>query len=95
MGNDHTFFRNADCKYFPCHKVEDDSRFNCLFCFCPLYWLKDCGGNSCYKNGIKDCTGCTLPHSPGGYEHVIARLKQEFKTRRDQETEPTPEKKTS
>ncbi|MBU1002286.1 MAG: cysteine-rich small domain-containing protein [Proteobacteria bacterium] len=80
--SDHRYIRNADCQYFPCHKVADDSFFNCLFCFCPLYWLENCGGNPGYREGIKDCTGCTLPHKPGGYEHVIERLKQEIGQRR-------------
>lgn len=79
---DHTYFCNTDCQYFPCHKVTDDSFFNCLFCFCPLYWLEDCGGNPANRDGIKDCTGCTVPHSPGGYEHVLKRLKQEFEAKR-------------
>ncbi|HIV85186.1 MAG TPA: cysteine-rich small domain-containing protein [Candidatus Monoglobus merdigallinarum] len=70
------FFENKTCEYYPCHKAE---RINCLFCFCPLYSLS-CGGN--YKiidgsNGgkIKDCSGCLLPHTDGGYEYVVGRLK--------------------
>lgn len=84
---DQTYFRNTDCAYFPCHKVGDDGFFNCLFCFCPLYWLDDCGGNPADMGGVKDCTGCTVPHSPGGYEHVIKRLKQEFERRKAAGTE--------
>lgn len=82
MDNDHTFFRNAGCKYFPCHEVGDDASFNCLFCFCPLYWLADCGGSPSYASGVKDCTNCTLPHDPGGYERVLDRLRREFQARR-------------
>ena len=76
MKNDHTFFQNRECAYFPCHKVEDDREFNCLFCYCPLYTLADqCGGNFRYtENGIKDCSGCTLPHSRKGYEYVISKF---------------------
>ncbi|WP_461208977.1 cysteine-rich small domain-containing protein [Desulfocurvus sp. DL9XJH121] len=89
MGNDHSFFRNAECRYFPCHAVEDDSRFNCLFCFCPLYWLENCGGKPRWTHGVKDCTNCTLPHDPGGYEHVLARLKEEFARRKRTDGEPS------
>lgn len=70
--NDHSFFQNRECKYFPCHKGADED-FNCLFCYCPLYVLGDqCGGNFRYtEKGIKDCTNCLVPHSCGGYEHIL------------------------
>lgn len=70
--NDHSFFQNRQCPYFPCHKGAEED-FNCLFCYCPLYALGDgCGGNFRYtENGIKDCTGCLLPHSPGGYDYIL------------------------
>ena len=75
--NDHSFFQNKDCKYFPCHKTDRDD-FNCLFCYCPLYALGDgCGGNFRYtEKGIKDCTNCLIPHSPGGYDYVLAKYPQ-------------------
>ena len=78
MKNSYCFFQNKDCAYFPCHKVEDDSNFNCLFCFCPLYALGDkCGGNCTYtENGIKDCSGCLIPHSAGGYDYILSRFPQ-------------------
>ena len=41
MENSACFFRNYECAGFPCHKVEDDENFNCLFCFCPLYSKKE------------------------------------------------------
>lgn len=73
--NDYSFFQNRECQYFPCHKM-DAENFNCLFCYCPLYALGDrCGGHFAYtKSGIKDCSGCTVPHSPGGYEYVRSRF---------------------
>lgn len=82
MEHSHKYFRNDACQYFPCHKVEDDTAFNCLFCFCPLYLLDDCGGDFVLRGGIKDCTGCARPHGPGGYEHVLARLRQWREERR-------------
>lgn len=72
------FFQNHKCEYFPCHKTENSKNFNCLFCYCPLYALKDqCGGNFKYlENGIKDCSGCMIPHSDKGYEHIMAHIKE-------------------
>ncbi len=73
------FFRNINCEYFPCHKNVDVDNFNCLFCFCPLYSMKDCGGNPEYlPNGVKDCTNCIKPHV--NYDAVIERLKKESKS---------------
>ncbi|MDR0308988.1 MAG: cysteine-rich small domain-containing protein, partial [Coriobacteriales bacterium] len=58
MKNSSSFFNNQDCKYFPCHSGIVPDRFNCIFCFCPLYFLgKECCGDFVYsKKGIKDCT---------------------------------------
>ena len=73
--NDHSFFQNRECKYFPCHKGSAED-FNCLFCYCPLYTLGDrCGGKFRYtEKGIKDCTNCLIPHSPGGYTYVLSKI---------------------
>ncbi len=79
---DYNYFQNKECKYYPCHDMDDQS---CLFCFCPLYYYKDCGGycgkfniphynpNGLIKN--KDCSTCSLPHTPQGYTYVINFLK--------------------
>ena len=77
MKNSHRFFRNDQCEYFPCHQGLDPAHFNCLFCFCPLYFLPDCGGEGVMRQGIKDCTTCTRPHRPDGYDAIIARLRDE------------------
>lgn len=78
MKNSYSFFQNRECEYFPCHKVKDDATFNCLFCYCPLYALGDqCSGNFSYtENGIKDCSGCILPHSLQGYEYVLSKFSE-------------------
>lgn len=69
------FHQHRKCEFFPCHKVDNPDEFNCLFCYCPLYMLKDkCGGNFKYTNGVKDCSGCTVLHSPGGYDHVMSKM---------------------
>lgn len=72
--NDHyKYFSNKQCPYYPCHKVDNEDEFNCLFCFCPLYLLgTECGGNYTFTSqGVKDCTNCTLPHTKDGYEHIM------------------------
>lgn len=70
------FIQNTKCEYFPCHKTNNTGTFNCLFCYCPLYGLKNrCGGNFHYlENGIKDCSDCMIPHSSKGYEHVMCHI---------------------
>ena len=80
MPNSYKFFENKDCVFFPCHEIEENE-FNCIFCYCPLYFLGDkCGGN--FKNvgdGIKDCTHCLIPHKPGGYEYVMGKIGENIK----------------
>ena len=74
------FFQNKKCEFFPCHKVANEDEFNCLFCFCPLYILKDkCGGNLKYSNGIKDCSDCIIPHSKNGYEFIMNKMEEVIK----------------
>lgn len=75
MSENYKFFQNKKCEYFPCHKGVNEEDFNCLFCYCPLYLLKeDCGGNFSYINGIKDCSKCTLPHSKNSYEYIMSKM---------------------
>ena len=75
MKNNFSFFQNRECEYFPCHKMQEDD-FNCLFCYCPLYALGDkCGGNFIYiEAGIKDCSGCTVPHTSTGYSYIASKI---------------------
>ena len=70
------FFSHRACEFFPCHAVKDPESFNCLFCYCPLYALgEECGGNFQYtENGVKDCTNCLIPHSPGGYDLSLIHI---------------------
>ncbi|MCL1803840.1 MAG: cysteine-rich small domain-containing protein [Eubacteriaceae bacterium] len=72
------FFQNKNCKYFPCHDNIEPEIFNCMFCYCPLYALgEECGGNFSYKNkkGVKDCTGCTVPHQKDNYDYMIEKTR--------------------
>ena len=67
-----SFFSHTNCEYFPCHKGVAPEEFNCLFCYCPLYALgKDCGGNFVMlENGVKDCSGCGIPHRKENYGFI-------------------------
>lgn len=77
MKNSYRFFNNTDCEYFPCHKTEKPEEFNCLLCFCPLYFFEECGGNyRLLDSGVKDCTNCMIPHVPKGYDHILGKLKE-------------------
>ena len=77
MDNSYRFFSNRDCKYFPCHDVKNKDDFNCLFCYCPLYLMEECGGNYKINKGVKDCSGCMIPHSPKGYDYINKKLMDE------------------
>lgn len=69
------FFQHRDCEFFPCHKKTEEEKFNCLFCYCPLYALgEQCGGNFEYtEDGIKDCSNCMIPHSEKSYEYIMSK----------------------
>ena len=41
MKNSFYYFENRDCQYYPCHK--EMAEMNCLFCYCPLYFLSESG----------------------------------------------------
>ena len=75
MENSYKFFQNKECEWFPCHSTQQIENFSCLMCFCPLYNFADCGGNfKLLKNGIKDCSGCMIPHY--NYDYIIKKLSE-------------------
>lgn len=74
---DFSFVQNRACAYFPCHEIEDIEEFNCLFCYCPLYLISDCGGDFVFlANGVKDCSGCLVPHYRGNYSLIVDQLRR-------------------
>ena len=77
----YAFFQNTKCEYFPCHPTGHPEDFNCLFCYCPLFALgRKCGGNCKYtEDGVKDCSGCLLPHQRGNYDYVTSRFEEIMK----------------
>ena len=81
------FFCNRECEFFPCHDVADSGDFNCLFCYCPLYALgSECGGDFSYTaEGIKDCSGCLIPHGKDAYEYISGRIEETMVRRRADE----------
>ena len=74
----YSFFSHRACEYFPCHGGVAPEDFNCLFCYCPLYALgKECGGNFVIlENGVKDCSGCTIPHRKENYGWITEHFQQ-------------------
>ena len=85
----YAFFTNTACEYYPCHPVEPGEPFNCLFCYCPLYLLGSrCGGDFVMlANGVKDCSGCLLPHRPEGYDRICGNYAQILEELRRKEKE--------
>ena len=82
MDNSSRFFENRACEYFPCH--EGLENFNCLFCYCPMYWFDDCLGSPEFiksKSGkiIKACTNCNFPHHPEHYDSVMKFVSNKIK----------------
>lgn len=80
--NSYRFFQNRECEFFPCHEVQDEAAFNCLFCYCPLYLDDNCIGSPEYiitgrGQRIKDCSSCLVAHSPEMYDKVIAHLRRQ------------------
>ncbi len=75
--NSSCFFANRSCKYYPCHEGLEE--LNCLFCYCPLYFLDSCPGtpSEIVRDGkkIKDCSRCTYPHEAEHYGQICRRLR--------------------
>ena len=78
MENNHQFYSNKACKYFPCHEDIPEDEFNCMFCYCPLYLIEKCGGTYTYLdingNKIKDCSNCLTPHKPDAWHKIVPVL---------------------
>lgn len=82
MKNNDTWFSNIDCPIYPCHKLEEQ---NCLFCFCPLHHMSNCGGD--YTKIIpvygKDCSKCLKPHDKDSYNFILNGLVNENRNKED------------
>lgn len=75
-GKHYAFFSNKECECFPCHKWDKNEDFNCLFCYCPLYFLgTECGGGfRITEKGVKDCSDCTIPHRRENYGYIVEKF---------------------
>lgn len=73
----YSFFQNRECEMFPCHPTDDIDNFNCLFCFCPLYFSGDkCGGKFTYtEKGTKSCVNCDFPHKRENYDLLMEKIR--------------------
>ena len=71
------FFQNKECEYYPCHEGVPEEDFNCLFCYCPLMLLDNCGGDYVImKNTFKDCSSCTKNHDKLSWKFVVNKLRE-------------------
>lgn len=75
MSQHYKFFNHHQCEYYPCHPM-DPEKLNCLFCFCPLYVLPECGGNYQMTGEIKDCSHCLLPHQIENYDYIMQQYQK-------------------
>ena len=75
MENSYKFYQNRDCQFFPCHTDIDEDSFNCLFCYCPVYFVQCPGDFRRLEDGRKDCMGCTLNHEPRFWDMVQSMMK--------------------
>ena len=84
-GKGYSFFCNRSCEYFPCHPTEEPDSFNCLFCYCPLYFLPDCPGKRVQieRDGkvILSCMDCDYPHRPENYGEMMKLLQKAIRER--------------
>jgi len=74
------YYENKACQFFPCHEDvwEEQGVHNCLFCYCPLYFKEDCGGDFTMVEEVKplyvkDCSNCTKNHDKDSYEFIVVR----------------------
>ena len=83
QSKNYSFINHKDCEAFPCHDTIDREDFNCLFCYCPLYFTdENCGGSFAYtKKGVKDCSHCIFPHERVNYESVVDKLVRAIEAR--------------
>lgn len=89
LEEDFRFYQNRNCDYFPCHSLQlkkkgiSEDRFNCKFCFCPLYPFDDCGGDyeiiESKGKKIKDCSACLKPHlGYSAYENIKEEIERRY-----------------
>jgi len=75
------YFENRECKYYPCHNM-GISGFNCLFCYCPMYFAI-CPGTPEYieirGTTVKSCFDCEYPHRLENYQAIMEYIAKMLK----------------
>ena len=91
-GKAYAFYSHKACEDFPCHETGDETNFNCLFCYCPLYMLgRDCGGDFTFsRSGVKVCASCAVPHDRESYGYIVSRF-QDIRKKLENEAEKAAE----
>ena len=72
MNEKYKFFSHKECEFYPCHEIAGD--LNCLFCYCPLFFIDCPGSYILLENGLKDCSPCLLPHGTEGWNLIRKEL---------------------
>ena len=74
------YFENRACEYYPCHSGME--HMNCLFCYCPFYFIDNCPGSPIFKQKkdaiIKSCIDCSFPHDPANFDEIRERIGKEL-----------------
>ena len=72
MSDHYKFFSHKQCEYYPCHQLDE---INCLFCYCPLYILKDCKGNYRIFLSIKNLDASEKIVYKNSYQNTMIYLR--------------------
>lgn len=78
MKEDFNWTQNTGCRYFPCHSTVPVEEFNCLFCYCPLFFIECDGRYTLMDNGFKDCSKCTRNHDKDSWKFIVSRLRDKM-----------------
>ena len=67
----------TDCVYFSCHVMKDGSEFECIpeMCYCPVFPCKDKSLGYWIKEGVWDCSFCTVNHTKEFFEEYKKLMK--------------------
>ena len=94
MENSFRYFENRECQYYPCHTGMEE--MNCLFCYCPLYFLPECPGHREYVEShgrrILSCMDCDYPHRAENYSEMMRLLREAIANTGEGEMSENPEK---
>lgn len=84
----YSFFQHTQCEFFPCHKTASRRTSTVCSATVPSMLLGDkCGGNFAYVgDGIKDCSGCLVPHGRGSYSYITKKFPELAELARKKDT---------